>query len=242
MDKVRFLMSDTGAPFTAACREALEQKGVDVTVVEKDGNKVLQKMLTVRPQVVLLDAFMPGLDALAVKQRYNAAGERHTSFFVTGAFQSEEMVQELLDEGFAYYFVKPFDETVLAARVLKAALGPEKHIPRRSFAFHVLLRCNIPQHSAGRARSVGQRHAVSLLKGRTVFPVLGVRCKQPDGPARQAVARRHFGKLPHRRVFRLRSSLVYAAVYSFRLRLRRIRPLHTFSGAPFSRGVSRRER
>ena len=78
MDKVRFLMSDTGAPFTAACREALEQKGVDVTVVEKDGNKVLQKMLTVRPQVVLLDAFMPGLDALAVKQRYNAAGERHT--------------------------------------------------------------------------------------------------------------------------------------------------------------------
>ena len=129
MDKVRFLMSDTGAQITAACREALEQKGVDVTVVEKDGNKdgnkVLQKMLAVRPQVVLLDAFMPGLDALAVKQRYNAAGERHTSFFVTGAFQSEEMVQELLDEGFSYYFVKPFDETVLAARVLKAALGTE---------------------------------------------------------------------------------------------------------------------
>ena len=84
MDKVRFLMSDTGAQITEACREALEQKGVEVTVVEKDGNKVLQKMLAVRPQVVLLDAFMPGLDALAVKQRYNAAGERHTSFFVTG--------------------------------------------------------------------------------------------------------------------------------------------------------------
>ena len=55
MDKVRFLMSDTGAQITAACREALEQKGVEVTVVEKDGNKVLQKMLSVRPQVVLLD-------------------------------------------------------------------------------------------------------------------------------------------------------------------------------------------
>ena len=98
MDKIKFLMSDTGAEITAACREALEQKGVEVTVVEKDGLKVLQKMLAVRPQVVLLDAFMPGLDALAVKQKYNAAGERHTSFFVTGAFQSEEMVQELLDE------------------------------------------------------------------------------------------------------------------------------------------------
>ena len=128
MDKVKFLMSDTSAEVTAACREALELKGVEVTVVEKDGLKVLQKMLSVRPQVVLLDAFMPGLDALAVKQKYNAAGVRHTAFFVTGAFQSEEMVQELLDEGFAYYFVKPFDENVLASRVLKVALGHEKRV------------------------------------------------------------------------------------------------------------------
>ena len=67
MDKVRFLMSDTGAPFTAACREAPEQTGVAVTVVDKDGNKVLQKMLTVRPPGVLRDAFMPGLAATAVK-------------------------------------------------------------------------------------------------------------------------------------------------------------------------------
>ena len=126
MDKVRFLMSDTSADVTAACREALEQKGVEVTVVEKDGLQILQKMLAVRPQVVLLDAFMPGLDALAVKQKYVAAGETHTTFFVTGAFQSEEMVQELLDEGFAYYFVKPFDENVLASRVLKVAHGHQK--------------------------------------------------------------------------------------------------------------------
>ena len=104
--------------------EALEQKGVDVTVVEKDGAKVLQKMLAIRPNVVLLDAFMPGLDALTIKQRYNAAGELHTAFFVTGAFQSEEMVQELLDAGFSYYFVKPFEESVLVSRVLKAAARP----------------------------------------------------------------------------------------------------------------------
>lgn len=155
MDKVRFLMSDTGAQITEACREALEQKGVEVTIVEKDGNKVLQKMLAVRPQVVLLDAFMPGLDALAVKQRYNAAGERHTSFFVTGAFQSEEMVQELLDEGFAYYFVKPFDESVLAARVLKAASGQEKHLLHTSVdsdeltVTEILHQIGVPAHIKG---------------------------------------------------------------------------------------------
>ena len=146
MDKVRFLMSDTSADVTAACREALEQKGVEVTVVEKDGLQILQKMLVVRPQVVLLDAFMPGLDALAVKQKYVAAGETHTTFFVTGAFQSEEMVQELLDEGFAYYFVKPFDENVLASRSALETSSAAQIIMRRAInlisspAFNILAR------------------------------------------------------------------------------------------------------
>ena len=40
MDKVRFLMSDTGAQIREACREPLKQKGVEVTVVAQDGNKV----------------------------------------------------------------------------------------------------------------------------------------------------------------------------------------------------------
>lgn len=123
-------MSDTSADVTAACREALEQKGVEVTVVEKDGLQVLQKMLVVRPQVVLLDAFMPGLDALAVKQKYVAAGETHTTFFVTGAFQSEEMVQELLDEGFAYYFVKPSTRMSLPAGCSKSPTATRSGLSR----------------------------------------------------------------------------------------------------------------
>ena len=85
----------------------------------------------------------------------NAAGERHTSFFVTGAFQSEEMVQELLDEGFSYYFVKPFDETVLAARVLKAALGTENRILHTSVdsdeltVTEILHQIGVPAHIKG---------------------------------------------------------------------------------------------
>lgn len=128
MEKIRFLMSDTGADITAACKKALEEKGVDVTVVEKDGTQALHKLLELRPQAVLLDTFMPGLDAISVKQRYEAAADSRTAFFVTGAFQSEEMEQELLDAGFAFYFVKPFDENVLVSRVLKAAAGGEPRL------------------------------------------------------------------------------------------------------------------
>ena len=118
MEKIKFVMTDTGAQVSAACRQALEAKGVAVTVCEKNGGKALQTLLDVHPQAVLLDAFMPDLDAITVKQRYeaqNTSGTR-TTFFVTGAFQSEEIEQELLDNGFSFFFV-------LVSRVFKAAGG-----------------------------------------------------------------------------------------------------------------------
>lgn len=37
MDKIKFLMTDTGAQTTQLCRQALEAKGIDVTVCEKNG-------------------------------------------------------------------------------------------------------------------------------------------------------------------------------------------------------------
>ena len=157
MDKIKFVMTNTSDIVTEVCREALEAKGVTVMVCDKNGTAALETLLAVHPQACLLDAFMPDLDAITVKQRYeekNSSGV-HTTFFVTGAFQSEEMVQELLDEGFAYYFVKPFDESVLAARVLKAASGQEKHLLHTSVdsdeltVTEILHQIGVPAHIKG---------------------------------------------------------------------------------------------
>ena len=69
MDKIKFLMSDTGAEITAACREALEQKGVEVTV---DGKRrpegPAENACSAGPRWCCWMPFMPGLDALAVNR------------------------------------------------------------------------------------------------------------------------------------------------------------------------------
>lgn len=151
MDKIRFFMSDTGAQVTALCKNALEQKGVSVTVCEKDGTKVLELLLAQRPDVVLLDAFMPGLDAMEVRQRYRERAGEDTIFYVTGAFQNERMEQELLDCGFDYYFVKPFDEQMLVRQVLKAAV-PASPIRDRNDELtvtEILHQIGVPAHIKG---------------------------------------------------------------------------------------------
>ena len=123
MEPIKFLMTDTGAGCTAACKAALEAKGVEVHVCEKNGAAALDALRTQRPQAVLLDAFMPELDAISVNQRYEQEGG-HAQFYVTGAFQNEQLEQELLDSGFAFYFLKPFDETSLVSRVTRASGAP----------------------------------------------------------------------------------------------------------------------
>ena len=45
MEKIRFLMTDTGSNVTELCRETLEKRGVDVAVCPKDGGQALQCLL-----------------------------------------------------------------------------------------------------------------------------------------------------------------------------------------------------
>jgi two-component system response regulator (stage 0 sporulation protein A) len=122
MEQMKLLMTDLNAPFTKQCCEALAAQGVAVTVCEKDGRKALEAIETERPTAVLLDAFMPGLDALSVKQRCAQAGGSQPCFFVTGSFTDDALESEMMENGFAFYFLKPFDADVMAKRVL-AAMG-----------------------------------------------------------------------------------------------------------------------
>ena len=41
MERIKFVMTDTGADVSALCKAALEEKGVSVTVCERNGAKAL---------------------------------------------------------------------------------------------------------------------------------------------------------------------------------------------------------
>lgn len=123
----KFLMLENGA-VGEACKQALEKLGVEVCVCEKDGAAAMQSLRKERPDGVLLDVFMPQMDAIAVKKQFNAEGGR-AQFFATAAFQNEELEEELLQNGFTYYFIKPFDPRSFAERVahMMGAVAAEYH-------------------------------------------------------------------------------------------------------------------
>ena len=120
MQRAKCLMTDLTPSVTERCREALEAREIEVKVCEKNGSVLLEEIRRERPQLVFMEAFMPGLDALSIKQRCDAEGLDGTVFFVTGSFADDRLESEMAKHGIAFYFLKPFDPAVLAARAASA--------------------------------------------------------------------------------------------------------------------------
>ena len=68
MEQVKLLMTELSPELTRLCAETLAAQDIAVTVCEKDGAKALAALSAEKPDAVLLDAFMPGLDALTVRR------------------------------------------------------------------------------------------------------------------------------------------------------------------------------
>ncbi len=118
-NKVKLLMTDTSPELSRLCKEMLPAHNVDIVVCARNGVVAYSEIVKQRPDAVLLDVFMPGMDAISLKNRYEENyPEAKTMFYVTGTFQNEELEREVMESGFSFYFLKPFDITALAYRVL----------------------------------------------------------------------------------------------------------------------------
>ena len=81
-----------------------------------DGNTALAEIQAHRPDVVVLDWLMPGLDGLGVLAHLRAAGDQTLVLMLTARDSVENRV-EGLESGADDYLVKPFAPAELLARV-----------------------------------------------------------------------------------------------------------------------------
>lgn len=149
---VKLLMTDISPEVTAQCKEALAQQNIHVTVCEKDGKKALAAIRECKPNAVLLDAFLPGLDAISVKQKFAENGGGNTTFFVTGSFVDDALESEMIEKGFSFYFLKPFDPAMLAQRVLEVSgrqVHPVTLVDDECTVTEILHQIGVPAHIKG---------------------------------------------------------------------------------------------
>lgn len=114
MSTPRVLVVDDEAPILNLVREYLSSEGMDVALA-KDGPSALEVMQERRPDVVVLDVMLPGLDGFEVLRRLRTFSDAYVIMLTARAEEIDRIVG--LSVGADDYLVKPFSPRELVARV-----------------------------------------------------------------------------------------------------------------------------
>jgi PAS domain S-box-containing protein len=110
---LRVLIADDNADQADGLALLLQMEGDDVRI-SYDGPGVLEAARSFRPQVVLLDIGMPGLDGYQVARRLRESPETRGALLVamTGWGQEED-VRRSWEAGFDHHLTKPFEPALI---------------------------------------------------------------------------------------------------------------------------------
>ena len=119
-NKFKLVIADDGAEFGKNCANVLKSYGMTVTLCEKDGQKLLHYIKIQKPDIVLADVFMPNMDILGVLNAIKELPKKEKPLvFVMSSVDNPKLEKETLTAGAAYYFIKPFDLTMMAERIIQ---------------------------------------------------------------------------------------------------------------------------
>ena len=118
-EKITILIADDNADFaTTLVGHLSKENDMEVVGIARDGKEAYEKILEMKPDVLLLDVIMPYLDGLGVLEKLNAANiEKRPTCIMLSAVGQTKITQKAISLGAEYYVVKPFDIELLIKRI-----------------------------------------------------------------------------------------------------------------------------
>lgn len=111
----RVLIAEDEAIIRLDLREMLEEEGYRVVGEAADGGTAVKLTEELRPDLVILDIVMPGMDGLTAAR---LIGERElAAVLILTAFSQRDLVHQAARTGAMAYLVKPFDKADLVPAI-----------------------------------------------------------------------------------------------------------------------------
>ncbi len=117
--KISIVIADDNLEFSKMLNDYLNlQEGMEVVGVAHDGVEAVDLVVEHKPDVVILDIIMPKLDGLGVLEKINESNlPKQPISIILSAVGQEKITQRAIMLGAQYYFIKPFELSVIAQRI-----------------------------------------------------------------------------------------------------------------------------
>lgn len=116
-NKIKILIGDDTAEFGVAYANALRAKDFYVIARPKDGRILFEAIRNEQPDVVICDVVMPNLDAIELLKRISSTDMKRPKMIVTTSYHNPFIEKSVMENGAAYFLLKPFDIDVLGERI-----------------------------------------------------------------------------------------------------------------------------
>lgn len=126
-NKIKILIGDDSAQYGVSCASSLRSMGFFVITRQKDGLVIYDAIKNEQPDVVIIDAVMPSLDAIELIRKTQDRAEKKPLFIVTSAYENSFIENQVMNAGASYFMLKPFDVKILGDRI-KAMLNIDSDI------------------------------------------------------------------------------------------------------------------
>ena len=101
---VRVIIVDDQKPFRMAARDVVEVTGgFEVVGEAESGEESVELAERLRPDLVLMDLNLPGIDGLEATRRIHAAGEKHIVVLMVSTYEADEFAPRAEEAGAAAY-------------------------------------------------------------------------------------------------------------------------------------------
>ena len=104
----RVLLAEDEALIRLDLKEMLQEEGYDVVGEAGDGESAVKLAEQLRPDLIILDVKMPGMDGITAAERI--AANRIAPVVILTAFSQRDLVERARDAGAMAYLVKPFQK------------------------------------------------------------------------------------------------------------------------------------
>ena len=115
MEKIRVVIAEDEAIIRLDLRETLENAGYEVVADTGRGDEAVKLVSEHKPDVVILDIKMPGMDGIQVAREIAATED--TAVVILTAFSQRELIDEAVDAGALAYLVKPYQQSDLVPAI-----------------------------------------------------------------------------------------------------------------------------
>jgi two-component system, response regulator PdtaR len=125
----RVVLAEDEALIRLDLREMLEEEGYEVVGEAGDGETALSMARDLRPDLVVMDIKMPGMDGLTAAERIT---ESHLApVLVLTAFSQQDLVVRAAQAGAMGYLVKPFQKADVVPAIERRWSGTRSRWPWR---------------------------------------------------------------------------------------------------------------